>query len=182
MVRFVYNTIDTFKYVSLLLMLNAILVSSNIDFTGTVIEEYFEEGDTIPSILNEGYCKKFLLNGQTISREDAPNLFYKKKWGLTKKLQDRSGRVLVQVGKGNGLTERHIGDVFGSESQNIQLANLPRLDYGLFLANDGTGIGLQSSGWGTKVNYNRRLVIEGQSKPITNASPSIVVAWYLIGC
>jgi hypothetical protein len=72
--------------------------------------------------------------------------------------------------------------LFGTESHTISCDNLPRIDFGYFLANDGSRIGLQGNSVGTKVNYNKRLTIEGKSLPISNAYPSVVVAWYLIGC
>lgn len=174
------------KLTCILILFNVILVSHSFeyDLIGTVVEEYFDQGETVPSVIVEsGVCKKFLLNGQTISREDAPILFNKKEWsGQTRQLQDRSGRVLVQVGKGVGLTDRKIGKYFGSEQHTIKTENLPRFDFGNVLANDGTGIGLQGNPAGTYVNYYKHVLINGMSVPIDNASPSIAVAWYLFGC
>ena len=144
---------------------------------GTVVEEYIESGIVHQTILEPNGVKKFLLNGQTINQVDAPELFIKKGWSGSKTLQNRSGRVSLQVG--GSYT---IGATGGSATHTLTIPEMPSHDHNLTTQGGGSGgAGEAYSGGSFKFPLNPATTMTGGNQPHNNMQPYIVSAFYLIG-
>jgi microcystin-dependent protein len=152
---------------------------------GTIIEEYIESGTPSAIITEANGVKKFLLNGQTITQAQAPELFTKKGWSGSKVLQNRGGRVALQVGTGY-----NVGTTGGSATHQLTINEMPNHNHKLTLQNDIlSGGNARRSTLRGDVNYsdtaidgsNPAVSYEGGGQPHNNMQPYIVSAFYIIG-